>query len=73
MIFRIKTLAEIGEQRDRIVDYLAAQRRHDSAGIIDDLYYCIFGRVLNTLGVETLDDDTLEWVCEEPLIVGVSY
>ncbi|MCM1067147.1 MAG: hypothetical protein NC418_06215 [Muribaculaceae bacterium] len=72
-MFRIKTLAEIGDQRDRLVDYLTAKGRYDSADKIDDLYYCIFGRVLNMLGVEKLDDETLEWVCEEPLIVGLDY
>lgn len=73
MIFRIKTLAEIGEQRDRIADYLCEHGRIDEELKIYEIYNGIFGRILNTLGVETLDDDTLEWVCEEPLIVCVSY
>lgn len=72
-MFRIKTLAEIGEQRDRIADYLSKQGRIDEELKIYEIYNTIFGRVLDTLGVDTLDDDTLEWVCAEPLIVGVSY
>lgn len=70
---RIKTLAGLGEQHDRITAYLDAQGRIKTSCKIDRLYDCIIGRILDRLGVNEFDDDTLERICEEPLIVGVSY
>lgn len=73
MSIRIKTLAEIGDQHDRICGYLEKQGRMESSRRVSQLYGCILGRILDSLGVAEPDDDTLEWICEEPLIVGVSY
>lgn len=70
---RIKTLAQIGEQCDRILDYLDGQGRVDTSVKVHQLYDSMLGRVLDTLGVDMLDDDALEMACEEPLIVGIDY
>lgn len=70
MSFRIKTLAEIGEQHDRICEYLDRQGRIESSSKVDELYLCMFGRILDMLGVTELDDESAEWICEEPLVVG---
>ncbi len=72
-MFRIKTLAQIGEQYDRITDYLDQQGRTEASSKVQQLYDCIMGRILDSLGVEEFDDDTIEDICMEPLIVGVSY
>lgn len=73
IMFRIKTLAEIGEQHDRIVNYLDAQGRIDTLCRINRLYGCIMGRILDRLGIDEFDDDALEWIFNEPLIVGTDY
>ncbi|MDE7025560.1 MAG: hypothetical protein K2O88_06750 [Paramuribaculum sp.] len=70
MSFRIKTLAEIGEQHDRICDYLEDRGRIESSCKVTELYDCMTGRILDMLGVDVFDDEALDWVCEEPLIVG---
>lgn len=72
-MFRIKTLAQISEQYDLITERLEAQGRHKASRKVAEIYDCIFERILSTLGVEDIDDQALEWICEEPLIVGVSY
>ena len=70
MRLRIKTLAEIGEQHDRICAYLDAQGRTESSHKVTILYGCIAGRIFDMLGVKELDEECLEWITEEPLIVG---
>ena len=70
MRLRIKTLTEIGEQHDRICEYLDGQGRSQSSHKVTDLYDYITCRILDMLGVTELDDESLESVIEEPLIVG---
>lgn len=71
MRIRIKTLAEIGEQHDRICEYLDEQGRTESSRKVTELYECAaIGRILQMLGVTKLDDDSLEFVLVEPLMVG---
>ena len=70
MRIRIKTLAEIGEQYDRICEYLDEQGRTESSRKVTELYECAIGRILQMLGVTKLDDDSLEFVLVEPLMVG---
>ena len=70
---RIKTLAQIGDQCDRIIDYLDRQGRTETSCKVQHLYDCIMGRILDSLRVDEFDDDAIEEICMEPLIAGVSY
>lgn len=70
MNYRIKTLSEIDEQYDRICDYLDSQGRSESSRKVTKLYDCITGRILNMLDIEEFNDESMEWLLEEPLIVG---
>lgn len=67
---RIKTLAEISAQYDRISDCLTARKRYASACNLDRLYNCIFSRVADLLGIVEIDDESIELMMNEPLIVG---
>lgn len=67
---RIKTLSEIGEQHDRICEYLDEQGRTESSHKVTELYDRITGRILEMLDITELDDDSLEFVAVEPLVVG---
>lgn len=70
---RIKTLAQIGDQLDRILDYLYARGRRQSAAKVQQIYDRILERVFESAKVDRIDDDTLGMICREPLIVGASY
>ncbi len=67
---RIKTLAGISEQYDRISDYLTSQNRFSTACKVDRIYDGIFARVCDLIGVKTIDDESTELLMNEPLVVG---
>ena len=69
-MFRIKTLAQIGEQYDKIIDYLDQQGRSDSSRKVQLLYDDIIERILEILDVTDIDDEILDSLLEEPLVVG---
>lgn len=67
---RIKTLAEISEQYDRISDYLTSHNRFSTACKVDRIYDGIFCRVCDLIGVDAIDDESADLLMSEPLIVG---
>lgn len=67
---RIKTLAELSEQYDRILDRLTERNRYSSACRVDRIYDGIFARVCDLIGIDTIDDESAELLMNEPLIVG---
>lgn len=70
MTTRIKTLAQISEQHDFILDYLTAQNRYKSACKVDCIFNGIFDRILRLIGIEEIDDDAIELAYNEPLLVS---
>lgn len=70
MNYRIKTLAEIDEQHDRICEYLNRQGRTESSRKVTKLYDDMTGRIIDMLGIEEFNDESMERLLEDPLIVG---
>lgn len=70
MTTRIKTLAGISEQYDRISDYLTAQSRYESACKVDELFNGIFDRIITAIGITEIDDESLEMAYNEPMLVS---
>lgn len=70
IMFRIKTLAQIGEQYDKIIDYLDQQGRSDSSHKVQLLYDDIIERIFEILDVTDIDSEIFDSLLEEPLIVG---
>lgn len=67
---KIKTLAEIGEQYDRITDYLTDQGRFASACKVDEIFNGILDRILIVSGVTEIDDESIEMASEEPVFAS---
>lgn len=66
---RIKTLAQISEQHDRISDYLTAQSRYKSVCKVDRIFNAIFDRILGLIGINEIDDEAIEIAFNEPMSV----
>lgn len=69
-MIRIKTLAEISEQYDRILDRLAEQNRFSTACKVNRIYDGIFARVCDLIGIDCIDDESSDLLMNEPLVVG---
>lgn len=67
---RIKTLAQISEQHDRISDYLTARGRYKSACKVDEIFNATFDRILTAIGITEIDDDAIELAYNEPMLVS---
>ena len=48
---RIKTLAELSEQYDRISDYLTQRGRYGAACKVDAIYKRMFNRIFELIGI----------------------
>lgn len=70
MTTRIKTLEQISEQYDRISDYLTAQNRYKSACKVDRIFDGIFDRILGLIGINEIDNETLDLAYNEPVLVS---
>lgn len=67
---RIKTLAGISEQYDRISDYLAQRGRYGAARKVDAIYERMFNRIFELISITEFDDDAIELAYNEPLLVS---
>ena len=67
---RIKTLAQISEQHDRISDYLTAQKRYKSVCKIDRIFNGILDRIMTAIGITEIDDEAIEIAFNEPMLVS---
>lgn len=67
---RIKTLAELSEQYDRISDYLTQRGRYGAACKVDAIYKRMFNRIFELIGITEFDDDAIELAYNEPLLVS---
>lgn len=67
---RIKTLAGISEQYDRISDYLAQRGRYGAARKVDAIYERMFNRIFELISITEFDDDAIELVYNEPVLVS---
>lgn len=70
MTTRIKTLAQISEQHDRISDYLTARNRYNAACKVDSIFNGIFDRILTAIGITEIDDEAIETAFNEPMLVS---
>jgi hypothetical protein len=52
MSARVKTLAQIFEQYDKVSGYLTERNRHAAACKVDEIYNDIFDRILAVIGIE---------------------
>lgn len=66
---RIKTLAQISEQHDRISDYMTARDRYSAACKADCIFNGIFDRILELIGINEIDDEAIEIAFNEPMPV----
>lgn len=67
---RIKTLAQISEQHDRISDYLTARGRYGAACKADYIFNDIFDRIMTAIGITEIDDEAIELAYNEPMLVS---
>ena len=67
---RIKTLAGISEQYDRISNYLTRLGRYGAARKVDAIYERMFNRIFELIGITEFDDDAIELAYNEPLLVS---
>lgn len=67
---RIKTLAEIDEQRNRVTEYLTAQARYSTACKVEEIFNGIFDRILAVIGIAEIDDESIDMAMEEPVLVS---
>ncbi len=67
---RIKTLAGISEQYDRISGYLTQRGRYGAARKVDAIYERMFNRIFELIGITEFDDDAIELAYNEPLLVS---
>ncbi len=67
---RIKTLAGISEQYDRISDYLKQRGRYGAASKVDAIYERMFNRIFELIGITEFDDEAVEMAFNEPVCVS---
>lgn len=70
MTTRIKTLAGISEQYDRISDYLTQRGRYGAACKVDVIYERMLNRIFELIGITEFDDDAIEFAYNEPILIS---
>lgn len=70
MTIRIKTLAQISEQHDRISGYLTSRNRYNAACKVDSIFNGIFDRIVIAIGITEIDDEAIELAYNEPMLVS---
>lgn len=70
MSARVKTLAQIFEQYDKVSEYLTAQNRYAAACKVDEIYNGMFERILRLIGIVGIDDEAAELAFNEPVLTS---